>query len=123
VGFCGSILEKQNNIEMHVGVSSKFQITNSKSQINSRLQPTVVGVNNSKIQTPEHHISTSTNQHINTSAHQQIIRSAAPMALLFLVDASFYHIVAPMALILRPAPFAPRPSPRSPRPASTIRNT
>ena len=25
------------------------------------------------------------------------------MALLFVVDASFYHIVAPMALILRPA--------------------
>ena len=33
------------------------------------------------------------------------------MALLFVVDVSFYHIVAPMALILRPSPRAPRPSP------------
>jgi hypothetical protein len=43
--------------------------------------------------------SKSANQLINTSTNQQIIRGVAPTALLSVIDALFYHSVAPMALI------------------------
>ncbi|MCK9271467.1 MAG: hypothetical protein M0P50_13610, partial [Bacteroidales bacterium] len=39
----------------------------------------------------------------------EIGRGVAPTVLLFVVDASFYHSVAPTALILRRSPCALRP--------------
>jgi hypothetical protein len=62
------------------------------------------------ITSPHQHITTSSHHHITTSAHPQINRGVAPMALLFVVDVSFYHIVTPIVLILRPAPCAPHPA-------------
>jgi hypothetical protein len=52
----------------------------------------------------------STYQHINTSPYPQITRGVAPTALLSVIDTSFYHIIAPMALIFRFAPCALRPA-------------
>jgi hypothetical protein len=73
--------------KMHLGVSSKSRIPDSKSS------------HHQNTKSPNPHIITSSHPHINTSSHQQIIRSVAPMALLFVFDISFYHNFAPMELV------------------------